>query len=55
MENQRSVSKEEACAYAEKQQMHFIETSAYNKQNIEEAFNIILERNSDFSMICSLF
>ena len=44
LSNQRSISTEEAVAYAEKHNMAFIETSAYDKTGIEEAFNIVLKR-----------
>ena len=42
--NQRSISTEEAVAYAEKHNMAFIETSAYDKTGIEDAFTMVLKR-----------
>ena len=43
--NQRCISTEEAVAYAEKHNMAFLETSAYDKTGIDEAFTMVLSRN----------
>lgn len=42
--NQRCVETEEAVAYAEKHNMAFIETSAYDKTGIDDAFSMVLKR-----------
>ena len=42
--NQRSISTDEARAYAEKHNMAFIETSAYERTGIDEAFTMVLKR-----------
>lgn len=42
--NQRCISTEEAVAYAEKHNMAFLETSAYDKTGIDEAFTMVLSR-----------
>ncbi|KNB46831.1 RAS-like protein [Blastocystis sp. subtype 4] len=41
--NQRCISTEEAIAYAEKHNMAFIETSAYDKTGIDAAFTTVLK------------
>lgn len=41
--NQRCISTEEALAYAEKHNMAFMETSAYDKTGIDEAFTTVLK------------
>ncbi|CBK20309.2 uncharacterized protein [Blastocystis hominis] len=45
--NQRSISTDEARAYAEKHNMAFIETSAYERTGIDEAFTMVLKRLGD--------
>ena len=42
--NQRCISTEEAVAYAEKHNMAFIETSAYDRTGIDAAFDMVLKR-----------
>ena len=42
--NQRSISTDEARAYAEKHNMAFIETSAYDRTGIDEAFTMVLKQ-----------
>ena len=41
--NQRCISTEEAIAYAEKHNMAFIETSAYDRTGIDDAFSTVLK------------
>ena len=43
MANQRCISTEEAIAYAEKHNMAFIETSAYDKTGIDADFTTVLK------------
>lgn len=45
LENQRTISREEAEAKCEQYNVAYIETSALKSVNIDKAFNIILEGN----------